>query len=246
MSLQSMLVGDYHLDTQFGVYIDTSMMFNKPAKDVEVINIPGRDGALVVDYGTFQNVIITVPCFIHGDFETKFTALINYLGSIRGYTTIRFTNDWDHYRKAAPIMAQTPTVRRVNEDGWFDLSFNCKPFRYRRDGERVVRFNADTIYLTNPTRFDAFPLLSVSGYGNITINGTEVEIAQHPSGIIYIDCERMTVYGGLGAHYEPADYVTLPSGEYPRLTGGTTSIINVDRTHISDAGNYMLTNWREL
>lgn len=244
MSLQSMLVGDYHLDTQFGVYIDTSMMFNKPAKDVEVINIPGRDGALVVDYGTFQNVIITVPCFIHGDFQTKFTALMNYLGSIRGYTTIRFTNDWDHYRKAAPIMAQTPTVRRVNEDGWFDLSFNCKPFRYRHDGEIITRFTTNPLYLTNPTRFEALPFIQVTGYGKITINETEVEITQHPSGIIYIDCERMTIMGGLGANYEPADYVIMTSGEYPRLTAGT-NIIQADST-IVGVTNYIRTNWREL
>ena len=245
MSLQSMLVGDYHLDKQFGVYIDTSMMFNKPKKDVESIIIPGRDGALIVDYGTFQNVIITVPCFIHGDFETKFTALINYLGSIRGYTTIRFTNDWDHYRLAAPIMAQTPTVRRVNEDGWFDLSFNCKPFRYRHDGEHIVGFNADTIYLTNPTRFDALPLIVVKGYGTITIRNTEIEIAQHPSGIIYIDSEKMAVYGGLGINYKASDYVTITSGDYPRLEPGTTTI-HLDSTLIGSVNNYIVPKWREL
>ena len=246
MSLQSMLVGDYHLDTQFGVYIDTSMMFNKPAKDVEVINIPGRDGSLVVDYGTFQNVIITVPCFIRGDFQTKFTALMNYLGSIRGYTTIRFTNDWDHYREGYPIISQMPTVKHINQDGWFDLEFNCKPFRYRHDGEHFVGFTADTIYLTNPTRFDALPLIQVTDYGNITINGTEVEIAQHPSGIIYIDCEKMAIYGGLGINYKASDYVTLISGEYPRLGPGSTTI-HLDSTLVgSQFRNYILPRWREL
>lgn len=245
MSLQSMLVGDYHLDTQFGVYIDTSMMFNKPKKDVESIIIPGRDGALIVDYGTFQNVIITVPCFIHGDFQTKFTALINYLGSIRGYTTLRFTNDWDHYRTGAPIMAQTPTVRRVNEDGWFDLSFNCKPFRYRHDGERSTNFTTDPLYLTNPTKFDALPLIAITGYGNITINETEVEITQHPSGIIYIDCERMTIMGALGGNYEPADYVIMTSGEYPRLRPGTNTI-QAASTIVSGTIRNITPNWREL
>ena len=248
MSMQTLTVGGLNLYEEFGVYIDTSLTFNKPKKDVEFINIPGRDdGALIVDYGTFQNIVLPVPCFIHGDFDTKFNGLINTLGAIRNYVPLRFSNDPDHTRQGYPLMTQAPTVKRINEDGWFDLQFNCKPYRYLRSGDRSVEIEYPSMQITNPTRFNALPRVHITGYGRLEINDSQIEIAQHPTGEIIIDSERMEIRGNLPYPYKASDYVTITTDVYPRFFPGGANMIYADATltqGVTSARFYP--NWREL
>ena len=238
MSLRTISIDGVNTE---GIYIDTSLMFNKPAKDIETISIPGRDGELVVDYGTFRNFILTVPCFIHGNFDTVFNRIVNEIGALRGYRRIKIGGDSTHFREGVPLIPQTPTVKRINQDGWFDLSFNCKPFRYLRSGDQITDIEAGASTVSNPTLFDALPLIIISGYGALQINtSTTVEIAQHPSGDIRIDSEKMYIDGNLPYPYEAADYVTI-TGDYPRLVSGDNQLV-ADST--LNASMYPL--WREL
>lgn len=247
MSMQTLSIGGLDIYEEFGVYIDTSLTFNKPKKDVEIISIPGRDGALIVDYGTFQNIILTVPCFIHGDFDTKFNGLMNTLGAIRNYVPLRFSNDPDHTRQGYPLMTQAPTVKRINEDGWFDLQFNCEPYRYLRSGERIVDIETPSMQITNPTKFDALPRIHIRGYGRLEINDSQIEIAEHPAGEIIIDSKRMEIRGNLPSPYKASDYVTITTDVYPRLFPGEANYIYADDTLSTTVYRaYLYPRWREL
>ena len=66
--------------TLANIYVDGSLSYNKPLKNVELFSVPGRSGDLAVDYGTFQNVLITYPVYIRGSFDTNFATLVNTLG----------------------------------------------------------------------------------------------------------------------------------------------------------------------
>ena len=254
MSLQTMTVDGVDLHERFGVYIDTSLIFNKPKKDVEVISIPGRDSALIVDYGTFQNFVLTVPCFMKDDnaldFADRYTLLIDFLGSIRNYVRIRFSNEPAHFRIGYPIMGQAPTIKRLNREGRFDLSFNCRPFRYLRNGEQAIAIDESPKEIINPTEFDALPFIDIYGYGRLeiisgSVGGAQIEIAQHPSGFIRINSENMTITGNLPYPYKASDYVTIITGGYPRLLPGENTIIT-DSTIFSSTNSAIYPRWREL
>lgn len=45
----------------YGVYITGDAVFNAPERDVEMITIPGRNGALALDNGRFENISVTYP-----------------------------------------------------------------------------------------------------------------------------------------------------------------------------------------
>lgn len=232
-----------NLSTSYGVYVDGSLSYNKPKKNVETISIPGRSGDLVIDYGTFQNVIITYPCYIRGNFDTQFNALMNYLGSLTGYHKIECTNDTTHFRYGVPIIAETPTVKRIGEDGFFDLSFNCKPFRYLTSGETPKTTYSYTVQ--NPTEFKAFPVINVTGYGTITIQSQDVgavaqtiTIASNTLGPIRIDCDAMLISAG---NNNPYPYVTM-SGDYPYIDAYYVDI-SFSNTFSSVA---LYPKWREL
>ena len=46
---------------KYGVYITGEAVYNAPERDVEVISIPGRNGAYLLDNGRFSNITVTYP-----------------------------------------------------------------------------------------------------------------------------------------------------------------------------------------
>ena len=201
------------------VYVDTSLSFNKPARNVEMINIPGRNGALVLDNGTFENLVIPYPCYIKGNFDSVFNSLVNTLGSYKGYQRITCSNDATHFRLGRVIIPQSPTVKRLNDKGFFDLSFDCKPQRFLLTGESTTDLTASGT-ITNPTNFDALPLLRVYGNGKITVNGVEITLANN-TGYTDIDCEMQDCfYGSTNRN----NNVSFSGNDFPKLKPGSNTI----------------------
>lgn len=201
------------------IYVDSALAFNRPAKDVSTYRIPGRSGDLVIDNGTFQNVLITFPCFMREAFPANFETLVNYLGSLAGYQRIECSNDTTHFRLGVPVIPQTPTVKRVNKDGYFDLAFNCKPQRFLISGETVVIKNA-TGTITNPTNFKSQPLLRIYGTGTFTINGVGITVGAHGQSYVDVDCEMMDCYCGSTSLNE---YISFSGNDFPVLSPGSNS-----------------------
>ena len=238
------------------IYIDTAESFDKPKKNVETVNVPGRNGDLVIDYGTFQNVLIKYPCYIRGSFESKFQALLNLLGTLQGYQRIECSNDATHYRLGIPVLPQAPDVRRINEDGFFDLTFNCKPQRFLLSGETIIYVsNGQTI--TNPTGFDAAPEIIYDFDGTYTFKfENDINAAEYVQGTAVIDGifhNTLIIDSGLMECYDfdsgisdpnPAnEAVTLSPNRFPILYGTRGN----NKTKITANASFrMKPNWWEL
>lgn len=143
-----------------GIYVDAAISFNKPARNVSTYSIPGRNGDLVVDEGTFDNVLITYPVFEKNTFPTEFDEIVNYLASLEGYQKIECSNDPQHYRLGRFVVPQNPTAKRLNRDGYWQLSFDCKPQRWLLSGEEDTEIDANPIdeYSGDIVSFDAVAL----------------------------------------------------------------------------------------
>lgn len=88
----------------YGVYITGEAVYNAPERDVEMITIPGRNGAYALDNGRFENIDVTYPAGIYADTEADFAAAIsdfrNYLCSRSGYCRLSDEYNPDEYRLA--------------------------------------------------------------------------------------------------------------------------------------------------
>ena len=129
----------------YGVYISGEGVFNAPERNVEMVEIPGRNGAFALDKGNFNNIEVTYPAGIFADNQTDFAEAIsdfrNYLCSRNGY--VRLTDDYnpDEYRLAV----YKSGLEVTNVDliaGQFDITFDCKPQRYLAIGEELVEIGA--------------------------------------------------------------------------------------------------------
>lgn len=207
-----------------GIYVDSSLSFNKPEKSVYTYDVPGRNGSLIVDDGTWKNVLIAFPCFIRGasgsNFAAQFRTLINKLAPLKGYQRIECSWDPTHYRLGRVIVPLTPDPTQFNRDGFFELSFDCKPQMFLKTGETAQPFTA-TGSITNPTPFIAQPLLRVYGSGSVTIGGTMVTVSDNSGTYTDIDCEMMDCFRGTANRNA---YVTFSGNDFPVLEAGANAI----------------------
>lgn len=165
----------------FGVYISDTGAFNAPERDVEMIEIPGRNGAYALDKGRFNNIEVTYNAFVATDSESDYisgiNALRNALCSRKGYCRLEDEFNPNEYRMA--VYKSGLKVSSVGDkSGEFTITFDCQPQRFLKSGETAVAV-ASGGTITNPTLFDASPILEVYGYGNITIGESgSVQIAK--------------------------------------------------------------------
>lgn len=165
----------------FGVYISDTGAFNAPERDVEMIEIPGRNGAYALDKGRFNNIEVTYNAFVATDSESDYisgiNALRNALCSRKGYCRLEDEFNPNEYRMA--VYKSGLKVSSISDQsGEFTITFDCKPQRFLKSGETAVSV-ASGGTITNPTLFDASPILEVYGYGNITIGESgSVQIAK--------------------------------------------------------------------
>lgn len=203
----------------YNVYISGTNVYNAAQRDVDVVTVPGRNGTLTMDNGRFENVKLTYPAFIVQDFATKASALRNYLNSKSGYKRLEDTYDTDIYMMARYVDAlsfqPTEWLREAN----FSITFDRMPQRFLKTGETVQTFMADDT-VTNPTLFEAKPLIRVYGTGTLGIGYSTITITSNP-GYIDIDCEMMDAYYGA---VNCNSYITLSSGKFPVLVPGPNGI----------------------
>ena len=180
-SMFKSLVFDGVDSRDYGIYITGDAVFNSPERDVEMIEIPGRNGAYALDKGRFGNIEVSYPAGIFGDTEADFRqgirAFRNALASRKGYKRLEDEYNPDEYRMAVYKSGLEVTPKALKA-GQFTITFDCQPQRFLKSGETAVSV-ASGGTITNPTLFDASPILEVYGYGNITIGESgSVQIAK--------------------------------------------------------------------
>lgn len=164
----------------YGIYISGEGVFDAPKRDVEMIDIPGRNGSFALDKGRFENITVTYPAFNYednlADFEQNLSGFRNAVCSQVGYQKLTDSFHPTEYRMATYISGLEIKPVMYNTASTFDIVFECKPQRWMMSGEEALPV-ADGETVFNPTLFDASPMLEVEGYGTIEFNGYEIELA---------------------------------------------------------------------
>jgi phage-related protein len=152
-----------------------------------MVGVPGRNGAIAIDQGRWDNVTVEYPAGTFGMTEAEFRTAVsdfrNAICSQIGYQRLTDTYHPDEYRMALYVEGLEVEPAPRQQAGEFTLKFNCKPQRWLANGETaIVVASGDT--LTNPTPYDAGPLLAVEGYGTIGFNGYDIELADGAIGTV--------------------------------------------------------------
>ena len=205
----------------FGVFISGSGTYNAAERDVEMIEIPGRNGTLTQDNGRYKNISLSYPAFIIDNFEANTEGLRNLLLSQRGYVRLEDTYHPKEFRLAR--FNGEFNVDPIDDlfAGEFTLEFDCYPQRFLKDGEQTVEITAATT-IVNQYMTEAKPLIRAYGTGSFSIGGVNIQITTANS-YTDIDCELQEAYKDTLATNCNGNIV-LTNGKFPVLASGDNAI----------------------
>ena len=203
----------------YGVFISGEAVFNAPKRSTTSVTVPGRNGALTLDNGRYENITLKYPAFIVRSFKDRVSELRNFVLTQSGYQRLEDTYHPDEYR-----LARWSTDFSVKPDeellaGEFDLTFDCYPQRFLKSGENAIEITSATTII-NEQMTTALPLIRAYGTGTFTINGVTVQITS-ASSYTDIDCDLQECFKDTLATNCNGNVVLTT---FPELTPGENTI----------------------
>lgn len=168
------IFGDIDTRDYEGIYVYFDDIDATPSRVGEFIEIPGRNGSFYLDKGRYEDVTHTYD-IVALTMEAG-RDLINAISSQVGYHRLEDSFNPDEFYSAVFTSEVDPNVPTDREQMTFKLMFTRKPQRFLTSGEtaRVIHNIHET--LPNPTLFESSPLLTVNGYGSLSVNGYDITL----------------------------------------------------------------------
>lgn len=204
-----------------GLYVSGSKIFKSAEKEYSKISVPGRNGDLLLFENRFKNVDIVYDGIVISDYNTNVIDIMAWLLSQTGYKRLEDTYNPDYYREAlyaGPVEFDTLLLSA----GSTSITFDCKPERWLKSGETVTNIlQAGVIKkITNPTLFNAHPIIRVYGTGEVGIGTGSFTVNTAGTSYIDINCDIHDCYEGATNQNSK---VTI--SKWPELTPGDNGIV---------------------
>lgn len=214
----------------FGILVEHPPGYPFPERDVTITHVPGRNGDVVFDNGSYQNVDVEYELAIPAlkeRFDVMANRLVEWLHSSRTYARLEDSYEPEYFRKA--IYKEEGSIKalfssNIRGAGRIKVKFNCKPQRFLKLGEDPFEVTSSGFILRNPTGFAAKPIIEVrgTGAGNVHVGANTVSISDI-NDVTTINSDIMDCYSGTQNWNSK---VTL-SNAFPELQPGET-VINFD------------------
>ena len=149
----------------FGLIVEYYPESVHAARRGELITIPGRNGVIIREDGAYDTYSQTFQIWFRNTLnrDTFQTArdVAEWLLGASGFCRLEDTYEPEHFRLArfvGPLNVETV----LKNHGRATLEFDVQPQRYLKSGETPISYEGDsttTFSITNPTQFEARPLL---------------------------------------------------------------------------------------
>ena len=203
--------------------VETFPSYASPKRSYDKVTIPGRNGDIIVDNGSWENVVRTYSVSFGSKYR-DYTEMVNkvseWLHSTFTYARLEDSYEPEYYRLAA-FIDEIEFSNIYHHGGQADLSFDCKPQRFLKDGDEPLVITGSSRAIINPTSFESNPIITVygSGSGTLTVGTYTVRFSSINS-IVIVDSELQDVYYN---NQNRNETVTLDRG-FPKLPSGETTV----------------------
>ena len=236
--------------SSFGIIVERYPSPNRPARRGTVLQIPGRNGNLVIEDGTYENVTLKFDVYLSAEpanLYDRAAAVADWLLVSSGYQRLMTEYEPDIFRLAR-FAGPLDIEAILNIHGRATLEFDCYPQRFDALGHVYSDYgslSSGSATITNTGIMIAKPMIKVTGKGNVVLdfasaasgNTTEVDFAFSTSKTetIILDCDLHDAYYEDGSNAnaavsfldaeasipESADYF-YPT--FPELTPGINTV----------------------
>ena len=216
-----------------GIQLQAPIEFSEAVPIVEAQTIPGRNGDLIWETGSYENRSGSASCFcLQKDVEKAVSSAGRFLMGKKGYRRLETSDDPDHYWMAR--VENSPRIeQRLRMLAPFEIGFDCKPQRFVKSGENAVVFT-DNGSLFNQYGQIALPFITLygQGAGRLTIGDCVVDV-KSLDGTLYLDSDTQNAYnnnGNQNLNINAPVFPVLGDGEIPiAFRGGIERVEIVPR-----------------
>jgi phage-related protein len=216
-----------------GIQLQAPIEFSEAVPVVEAQTIPGRNGDLIWETGSYENRSGEASCFcLQKDVEKAVSSAGRFLMSKKGYRRLETSDDPEHYWMAR--VENSPQIAmRLRTLAPFEIGFDCKPQRFVKAGENSVVFTSNGS-LFNQYGQIALPVITLYGQGAglLTVGGCIVEV-KALDGFLYLDSETQNAYNNNGSqnlNINAPAFPVLADGEiHISFTGGIERVEIIPR-----------------
>lgn len=188
-------------------------------------NLIGIDRAVIFDDGSYNNQTIQLIIGFEGKKATQNVQKFMSVLDSGEYVDLQMYSDSDYiyqvYRQQASTMARPSYSDSYRE---VTLTLSCAPYKYLATQKPVSVKNGAESILTNPTNFNAKPIITINATGNVdlTVNGKTTHI-KNVTKPITINSELQDAYVKEGRTVTNANS-QISVGAYPLLKAGKNTI----------------------
>ncbi len=216
-----------------GIQLQAPIEFSEAVPIFEAQTIPGRNGDLIWETGSYENRGASASCFcLQKDVEKAISSAGRFLMGKKGYRRLETSNDPDHYWMAR--VENSPRIeQRLRTLSPFEIGFDCKPQRFLKSGEHAIEFYANGV-LFNQYGQIALPFITLYGQvaGSLTIGDCMVEV-KALDGVLYLDSDTQNAYndsGNQNLNINAPIFPVLGDGEIPiAFSGGIERVEIIPR-----------------
>ena len=202
----------------YGVYLTEHPTIVAAEKRVEFIEVPGRDGALSIYDGAFNDV----ETELMGYMQTT-TYRDDILGWLTGSGDLVLSTDTTRaYKARVTGQVEIERASRGLAARYLRVPLRMEPFRYHAPAVAALAVAASGNTITNPGTYASRPRIKITASGDFTLtaNGQLMEFAGVTGGII-VDSEYMDCFNLNGITLANS-FATLD--EFPTLKPGINAI----------------------
>ena len=219
--------------SSLGLLINGEVSIPAPLKNYEEYTIPGRDGTIIEEDGTFENIEIYLEFNYseYGKWGKKFRDAKKWLFAA-GDKILRFSRQNEYFYKVKRVEIETDE-REIEHAGNFEVLFICDPYTYLDSGLIPVSSNV----LENEYEL-SHPEYIILGEGVCTLSVNGKSMTANVGQNIRIDTDKMIAYRTDGTLSN-----TSVSGDYEELyLQKGTNTINISEGFTLE----IIPNWRCL
>lgn len=198
-------------------------IYTVPRRKQSAISVPGRNGDLLLQQQAYSNYIQAYDVYLSGPrngskMPEVAQAVAAWLNA-GGYRKLVDDYTPGSYRMAF-FQAPLELENTLNLYGRATVEFNCKPQRFLDSGDTAQTVSASGGIITNPTAYNAKPLITVYGSGAAILQvGEYVCTLATIDGSITLDSDTENAYKGVT---NLNSQVTIP--EFPELVPGDNEV----------------------
>lgn len=209
-----------------GVEVETFPTYEVPERVYQVISVPGRNGDIIIDTGTYRNVPrtyeVSIATYDRVPYHIKMGKVAEWLRSASGYAILEDSYEPDFYRYAYYNNAIS-IENLFNEAGKATLEFICKPQKFYKDGDKPIIFTSAG-KIQNRTDNVALPIINIvtdNTQGTVTVGEYGFTVKANVGNNIIVNSELEDAYYGT---VNKNSYIVLNEKGFPKLNPGENVI----------------------